>query len=53
MTTVVSHQCLPVLINEMPLGSAKDIVIQLYGQTDKSASVFVLFVFFTFTSVPG
>ena len=39
MTAVTSHLFLPGLISEMPPGSAKDIVMQLYGQPDWSASL--------------
>ena len=37
MTAVTSHLLLPGLISEMPPGSAKDIVMQLYGQHDWSS----------------
>ncbi|XP_029203493.2 uncharacterized protein LOC114967602 [Acropora millepora] len=36
MTAVRSHQCLPQLINELPPGCAKDLVLQLRGQTSKT-----------------
>lgn len=35
MTAVRSHQRLPQLINELPPGCAKDLVLQLRGQTSK------------------
>ena len=41
MTAVTSHLFLPGLISEMPPGSAKDIVMQLYGQPDRSVSLFL------------
>ena len=41
MTAVTSHLSLPRLISEMPPGSAKDIVMQLYGQPDRSVSLFL------------
>ena len=41
MTAFTSHLFLPGQISEMPPGSAKDIVMQLYGQPDWSASVFI------------
>ena len=45
MTAVTSHQFLPELISEMPPGSAKDI---LYGQTDRSASLCLYILHFSF-----
>ena len=39
MTAVTSHLFLPGLISEMTPGSAKDIMMQLYGQRDWSASL--------------
>ena len=38
MTAVTSHQHLPKLIDEMPPGSAKDLVFQLSGRSDRLAS---------------
>lgn len=38
MTAVTSHQCLPELIHEMPPGHAKDVVLRLCGNTDRSAT---------------
>ena len=48
MTAVTSHLFLPGLISEMPPGSAKDIVMQLYGQTDQSASLCLYILHFSF-----
>lgn len=33
MTAVTSHQCLPELIDSMPKGEAKDMVLRLCGQS--------------------
>ena len=43
MTTATSHLFLPGLISEMTPGSAKDNMVQLYGQSGWSASHFALF----------
>ena len=48
MTAVTSHLFLPGLISEMPPGSAKDIVMQLYGQPDRSASLCLCILHFSF-----
>jgi len=48
MTAVTSHLFLPGTISEMPPGSAKDIVMQLYGQTDQSASLCLYILHFSF-----
>lgn len=39
MTAVTSHQRMPEMIDEMPQGCAKDLVFQLCGRTDRSASL--------------
>ena len=48
MTAVTSHLFLPGLICEMPPGSAKDIVMQLHGQPDWSASLGLYILHFSF-----
>ena len=45
MTAVASHLFLPELISDMAPGSAKDI---LYGQTDRSASLRLYILHFSF-----
>ena len=47
MTAVTSHFCLSGLIGKMPPGSAKDIVMQLYKQTDWSASLCLQILYFS------
>lgn len=41
MTAVTSNQCLPDLIDEMPPGNAKDLVLQLCGHCHRFAILFV------------
>ena len=51
MTAVTSHLFLPGLISEMPPGSSKDIVMQLYGQTNQSASLCLYILHFSLYSM--
>jgi len=54
MTAVTSHLLLPGLISEMPPGSPKDIVMQLYGQPDwSSLCLYITFCTFPFISSVG
>ena len=48
MTAVTSHLFLLGLISEMPPGSAKDIVMQVYGHPDWSASLCLYILHFSF-----
>ena len=48
MTAVTSHLFFPGLISEMPPGSTKNIVMQLYGQPDRSASLCLYILHFSF-----
>ena len=48
MTAVTSHLSFPGLISGKPPGSAKDIVMQLYGQPGRSASLFLCILHFSF-----
>ena len=41
MTAVTSHQCLPEMIDEMPPGEAKDIVLRLCGHSDRFVTLYV------------
>ena len=40
MTAVTSHQCLPEMIDEMPPGEAKDMVLRLCGHSDRFATFY-------------
>ena len=53
MTAVTSQLCLTVLISMMPPGSAKDIVMQMYGKTDRSTSLCSYILYFPFISFLG
>jgi len=46
-TAATSHLFLPGLISEMTPGSAKDIMMQLYGQPDWSASLYLYILHFS------
>ena len=41
MTAVTSHQCLPEMIDEMPPGEAKDMVLRLCGHSDRFGTLYV------------
>jgi len=48
MIPVTSHLFFPGLISEMPPGSTKNLVMQLYGQPDRSASLCLYILHFYF-----
>ena len=53
MTAVTSQLCLTGLISMMPPGSAKDIVMQMYGKTNRSTSLCSYILYFPFISFLG